>query len=536
MRLKHVTIENCAWCPSLSVDVRNHLVLVGPNESGKSTALRLVDAALAWTTGRLLSELSPAALGDAEQALVVQLVLGELDADAQAAFPDEIEVVDDGALRLTVRMEVRCATDDPTGVEIRRDFIKQGVRPIQVLQRHLPYLRWAHIHASRSAERELGRSRSGTISALLGGVDLGDDRDAVLDAVVSLNASLAGATSLEGLRSQIAAALSAVYPRAVGTDEVAIQLPSTHDPLGDVDVRLLTGGGDAVGLLDQSDGIRSLAVMSLQLLVRDGATITAIDEPEIHLHPRSQARIARLLADKPGQRLVATHAPAVVRAFKPSDVVALTPSGARQLPAEAVETDARFFSNWWTESVLEPLTARGVILVEGASDETIVRAAACLKGVDLDREGLSIVALGGANEIPNAYRLFGPGGFGINVASLVDEKEADIPAAALGVELADLPANGVFIADPDLEALYCNALGPGRTLDALTRSGLFTVDQILGVAGRSHVDDVTLDDLKAVCGRKRKTMAAIAIAPALAATDVDDLGAVNAVIDHACGW
>jgi putative ATP-dependent endonuclease of OLD family len=537
MRLRHVTIENCAWCPSLSAEVRGHLVLVGPNESGKSTVLRLIDATLAWTNGRLLSELSLAALRDVNEALVVQLELGDLDGETQAAFPDEIEVSDDGTLRLTIRLEVRRSSDDPAAIEIHRTFVKDGVRPIPLLQRHQPYLRWAHLEASRSAERELGRSRSGTVRALLGGVDLGDDRRAIIDAVESLNASLANATSLESLRVQIAEALSEVFPREVETDEIAIQLPSTNDPLGDVDLRLITDGGESAGLLEQSDGIRSLSVMSLQLLVRNGATITAVDEPEVHLHPRSQARIARLLADKPGQRLVATHSPAVVRAFKPSEVVALAANGARQLPAGAVESDPKFFSHWWIESVLEPLTARGAILVEGVSDETLLRAVERLKGIDLDREGLSVVALGSANNFPNAYKLFGPSGFGMHVASLVDEKEAGIPAEALSVEVEDLRTHGVFIASPDLEALYCVALGRERTLDALISSELFSAKQILTTVGRSGLDDVSIEDLKTFCGhKKRKTLASIAISDSLTEDDVVNLMPLADIINHACAW
>ncbi|MDJ0771312.1 MAG: AAA family ATPase, partial [Ilumatobacter sp.] len=463
MRLKHITIENCAWCPAMSVDVREHLVLVGPNESGKSTVLRLLDAALAWSNGRLLNELSPGALRVATDPLVVRLTLADLDADAQAAFPDEIEVLADGSFALTVRLEVRQSVDDPAAVEVQREFVKDGGPPIPILSRHLTHLRWAHLHATRSAERELGRSRTGAVGALLGAVDLGEDHAAILSAIESLNASLADAAALEALRAQIATALTEVYPVAVEVDDVAIQLPSSHDPLGDVDVRLAPGGGDPVGLLEQSDGIRSLSVISLQLLVRGGAAMTAIDEPEIHLHPRSQARIARLIADKPGQRLVATHAPAVVRAFRPSEVVALTSDAARYLPAGAVESDPKFYSHWWVDSVLEPLTAQGVILVEGPSDETILRAVARLKAIDLDRKGISVVALGGANEFVNAYKLFGPAGFGLHVSSLVDEAEAGIPAGVLEVDVADLPDHGVFVAKADLEAEYGDVLGRERT-------------------------------------------------------------------------
>lgn len=518
------------------MEVRGHLVVVGPNEAGKSTFLRLLDAALSWPIGRLLNDLPVAAIADVARPLVVQATLVDLDPEAQAAFADEIEVQDDGAFSLTIRLELTTSEDDPNAVEVQRDFIKVGVRPIRVLQRHLPYLRWTHLRASRQAERELGRARSGTVRSLLDSVDLGEDRDALVAAVEGVNEAIASARSLESLRKAIALALSEVYPRSVESSNVSIQLPSAHDPLGDVDVRLGGGPGDDASLLDQSDGIRSLSVMSLQLLVRGGATITAVDEPEVHLHPRSQARVARLLAEKPGQRIVATHASAVVRAFKPSEVLALTGVDARQLPAGAVESDAKFFSQWWVDSMLEPLTSRGAVLVEGVSDEAIVRAAARLKGVDFDREGISIVALGSANNFPNAYKLFGPAGFDLPLVALVDEKEARLPAEALGVDVAGLGVHGVLVASPDLEAEYCHALGAERTVEALCESGLFTEGQILTVTGHAEIGDVLLEDLEDFCrAGKRKVKAAIAVSAALTANDVQALAAIRNVVEMAGG-
>ena len=536
MRIQRIIIENSRWCPSLSIDLRGHLVIVGPNEAGKSSLLRLLDAALSWTNGRLLNELTVAAVAAADRPLVVEVRLCDPDAEAEAAFADEIEVGSDGSLSLTVRLEARVSADDPLALDIQRDFVKDGVRPIRVLQKHLPYLRWTLLQANRSADRELGRGRSGTVRTLLDSVDLKGDRAALGAAVKALNDALASSGPLDELRGQIAAALSEVYPRSVDRSAVLVELPSAHDPLSDVDVRLVpVDGGEGASLLEQSDGLRSLSVMSLQMLVRGGAAITAVDEPEVHLHPRSQARVARLLASKPGQRVIATHAPAVVRAFKPSEVLALTGAGARQLSAGAIESDLKFFSQWWVEATLEPLTARGVILVEGISDETLLRTIAQLKEVDLDREGLSVVSLGGANNFTNAYRLFGRDGFGIPVAALVDEAEAGQPAEALGIDRADLERSGVFVATPDLEGEYCAALGASRTLDALTRSGLFTEAQILAATKGSDIRDIPEDDVWQFCrSKKRKTMAAIAISEALCVEDVDAIVTLSAVIEFAC--
>ena len=57
MRLREVCWENYRRLPDGRIEVRNHLVLVGPNDSGKSSILRAihiclgVPGAAAWHVG-----------------------------------------------------------------------------------------------------------------------------------------------------------------------------------------------------------------------------------------------------------------------------------------------------------------------------------------------------------------------------------------------------------------------------------------------------------------------------------------------------
>ncbi len=531
MKLSRIEIENCRWCHDMNVDVRNHLVLVGPNEAGKSTVLRLLDALLSWSHGRLSNEFGPALFRDRAKPLRVFVTIGSLDSTACAAFADEIEFIRGVEPRLSLEMVVSIASDDPESVDISRCFVKQGVAPIRVVQRHLPGLRWTLLAASRSADRELGRARTGTMAALLGAIDLGDETAGFEQGVDKLNEYLAGSQVLSETRTGIADAFSEVFPRRVTADDLRLQLAGGNNPLQDLDLQIASPNGEHMSLLDQSDGLRSLSVLSLQLKVRDGATITAIDEPEVHLHPRSQARLGKLLATKPGQRLVASHAPAVVRAFQPSDVVAMTSKEIRQLPHGTVEADKKFFSQWWVESMVESLTATAVVLVEGYSDAVLVRRSAELKGLDLDHKGVCVVVLGGANNFANAYRLLGPKGFGLPVFSLVDEAEAGIPAKALGIPLDELVTNGVFTCLSDLEEVYVSAIG-GPTLAAmLTGSGLFKANRLRQSHGVADLRDATSDQLLTLC-RVEKVQAALAVAEGLRAAQAAGLGALDALTER----
>lgn len=518
MKISHFAIRNCARFDDIDVSVGEHLVLVGPNGSGKSSLLRLLDATMSWTRGRLQSELDHRFLRDQGQPLSCTVILDDLDTDEFIAFADEVELVQPtNQLRLTIQLTATVSPQEPDELEISRAFVKTGVQPIQVTGSHLRNMSWNLLRADRHAERELSSTGSGAVAQLLRAAGLGADEDAVVTALDAVDVALDGAKSLQQLRSDVAAALTTVFPEDVVADQVTIKLSGGLEPLRTVDINVDRGLAP-FKLLEQSDGMRALSVMSLQILSASDSAITAIDEPEVHLHPRSQARVSRLFAKPGGQRLIATHSPTVVRSFHPSHVVALTPYGPRQLGPAVVASNTKFFSNWWVENMIEPLTSRSLILVEGLSDVIITHAVARLRGIDLDREDISVVGLGSAFNFPAAYKMFGREGFGIAVSSLVDDNEKTEPATALGVAVDQLDAHDVIVCIADLEAEYIAAVGGGRVVQILLGSG--------------HFGGVTDANVLARCS-KQKVRAALALSDAITRAEAELITPVVTLIDRA---
>jgi hypothetical protein len=64
-----------------------------------------------------------------------------------------------------------------------------------------------------------------------------------------------------------------------------------------------------------------------------------------------------------------------------------------------------------------------VVLVEGISDRIAVETLAARRGRDLDSDGVSILAIGGAQAIARSLNRFGPRGLGLKLAGLCDEGE-----------------------------------------------------------------------------------------------------------------
>ena len=128
--------------------------------------------------------------------------------------------------------------------------------------------------------------------------------------------------------------------------------------------------------------------------------------------------------------------------------------------------------------------ARAIVLVEGVSDQVAVETLARQQGRDLATEGVSVVAIGGAQAI--ARELATLTDTGVRLAGLCDAgEEADfrraLERAGLGSDLtrADMEALGFFVCERDLEDELIRALGPERVLEVAAAEGDLTAFRTL---------------------------------------------------------
>jgi hypothetical protein len=107
-----------------------------------------------------------------------------------------------------------------------------------------------------------------------------------------------------------------------------------------------------------------------------------------------------------------------------------------------------------------------VVLVEGISDRVAFEALAERRGRDLAAEGVSVVAMGGAQAIGRFLARFGPRGLDVRLAGLCDAAEErefrrGLERAGLGSDLtrADMERLGFYVCVADLEDELIRALG-----------------------------------------------------------------------------
>lgn len=533
MKLSSIRIKNHSRIQDFAVEVRRHAVIVGANNVGKTSVLRLLNLVLGTSTAGLYQALSMEDLRDKEQPLVVELVLTDFTEAERPFFHQEITVGEDGVAE-SLAIQLVCEPDpsDADAVLIRRWFPESGHERTPTREQ-IATFGWRYMRSNRAGSTAMLNGPDSAVRTLLDATDLGKSRESLVQLLKDFNEQLGGAEPVEALLARVATHLSRSMPKEVSADDLMVQ--STADPDEDVldnVTMFLKREEKPVSLTEQSDGVRQLMAMTLFDLAQGQANMVAIDEPELHLHPTSQRTIAELLSGEGNQKIIVTHSPYIVQKFEPSEVISLDHAGrAHQIPTTAYSAVEKQRVSWWSPSLLEALTARYVIAVEGIADRIIVEGVARAKGVDLDRIGAVVLELGGAGNFPHVYKLLGHLGFGVTLFGLVDHAEKDPWIGAIPGKLAAKVDQVIFVSDKDLEDEYCRGLtGPGAAR-ALIAGRACREEAILSSTGAQSLDAVDPGLLAEYC-RGFKPAAAVAIACALTAETARSISSISKLLDR----
>ena len=121
---------------------------------------------------------------------------------------------------------------------------------------------------------------------------------------------------------------------------------------------------------------------------------------------------------------------------------------------------------------------RAVVLVEGMSDKVALETLAVRRGRDLAREGVSVLAIGGAQAVGRFLNLYGPHGADVGLAGLFDAGEEGVlrralERAGLGRDLgrAEMERLGFFVCERDLEDELIRCLGAPIVEEVLAAYG-----------------------------------------------------------------
>ncbi|PDW04561.1 ATP-dependent nuclease [Candidatus Viridilinea mediisalina] len=428
MRLVEVKIENFRGVRSLHLPLDRVTVLIGENNTGKSTVLEAIRLVLARgfgvrRDGRFTEydfHLKDAtATPQTAEPISITLHFAE---EQEEEWPDAVVQQMSEVIQLDMTAGLNHIWLQAKGVfqaesasfETKWAFLNTGgtelvlknATSLNLISRFVPLF---FLSALRDASQEFGQ-RGQFWSGFLKSIQLPDDqREKIEEMLREVNTSVIGANAgLTEVTKKIADAGRLVPLDAA--DPVALEAIPTRvfDMVGKVQVHLKSSQGAKLPLHRHGEGTQSLAVLMLfqafaaanlaEAYAPESTPILALEEPEAHLHPSAIRSLGSFLETMTGQILVSSHSGDLVSRVS---VMAL-----RRLYKHNGETKiGRVESGVFTDRELQAidysirlakghyLFSRCWLLVEGESDFHLMPLLFELMGHSQDQVSFSVLEI-----------------------------------------------------------------------------------------------------------------------------------------------
>jgi putative ATP-dependent endonuclease of OLD family len=405
-------------------------VLVGENESGKSA---VVDAVryLLWTTARdyqRLVEDDFHVSGTARAShLMLRCKFSDLTRREVGRYLEWL-TVEGGKPYLYITLTARRLHDHATSTRWRRNVTvavtsgRSGQGPaIQGSARE--FLRTTYLRPLRDAEAELSAGRGSRLSQILqchpnfgeqGESDFDEQHpeDCVPSTIVGIMRSAEYQIEQTPVIRETQTHLNTEYLRefSIADDVLQGQIglgrrAELRDIMEKLDLWLRPRPGVEMRT-PRGLGVNNALFMATELLLLGGEDqevlpMLLVEEPEAHLHPQMQLRLMEFLESRsdesgvnPVQILVTTHSPNLASKAKLDRVTIMCNGRPYSLAPDCTvldSSDYRFLERFLDVTRANLFFAKGVLLVEGPSENILLPALASLIGCSLSRYGVSIV-------------------------------------------------------------------------------------------------------------------------------------------------
>ena len=434
MKIHSVSIENFRGIRSTHLILPDHAVLIGDNNTGKSTVLEAIDLVLGpdrlnrrppvdehdFYQGLYLDKLpqpdaenkvAPIVEIDTETPvsgdgpeIKIEVTVTKLSDEQKAHFSAYIEWlnIDDGefyesatpagvdapnivaALRVTFIGKYDSEEDDFSGNTYFSRSIIEDTSPTPFTKKQKQYCGFLFLRTLRTGSRALSLEHGSLLDIILRLKEIRPQMwEATIDALASFDVASNPALGISGILESVNASLKKYVPKEWGAQPHLKVSNLTREHLRKIITAFISTGDSnhAAPFYRQGTGTINMLVLALlsQIAEDKQNVIFAMEEPEIAVPPYAQKRIVHELRKLSAQSIFTSHSPYVLEEFTEDETVVLSRSADGVLTQSPIKLPhsikhKRYRQDFRTR-FCEGLLSRRVLIAEGATEATAFPAA-----------------------------------------------------------------------------------------------------------------------------------------------------------------